>query len=392
MQTTLRKDEYARRRRQLMKTMGKGAIAILPAAPERQRNGDVHYHYRPDSDFHYLTGFNEPEAVAVLIPGREQAEYILFVRDRDPARETQGRVTVVVRDAPDRPAEPAIVNSGDRTVTIRWAAPANNNSPIDAYQVSVNGAPRDFPAGAAGVNQQIDNLANGTAYQFAVRARNAIGWGEWSPLSAAATPYGTPSAPDYVRAQPNGYAPTSVDVTWGAPSNTGGGAVRYDVRIDGGGWQNSGQDRSHRFTGVGAGSHTVQVRAVNLGSENPGNAASDSFGVQNPPPPQPSGSIGKGGSQACDSGGGGCANVRITWTDMDPGRYQVYVTTNGSWSNWKGTYDVAANGRLELLNHLGVRPAGETIAVRFENVSGGTSRTLGAISGSQWNNIPYNTW
>ena len=84
----LRKDEYARRRRQLMKTMGRGAIAILPAAPERQRNSDVHYHYRPDSDFHYLTGFDEPEAVAVLIPGRQQAEYILFVRERDPARET----------------------------------------------------------------------------------------------------------------------------------------------------------------------------------------------------------------------------------------------------------------------------------------------------------------
>ena len=56
----LRRDEYARRRRHLMKTMGRGAIAILPAAPERQRNGDVHYHYRPDSDFHYLTGFDEP--------------------------------------------------------------------------------------------------------------------------------------------------------------------------------------------------------------------------------------------------------------------------------------------------------------------------------------------
>lgn len=202
---------------------------------------------------------------------------------RDPARETQGRVTVVVRDAPDRPAEPAIVNSGDRTVTIRWAAPANNNSPIDAYQVDVNGSIRDYPAGAVGVNQQIGNLSNGTAYQFMVRAHNAIGWGEWSPLSAAATPYGTPSAPENVRAQPNGYAPTSVDVTWGAPSNTGGGAVRYDVRIDGGAWENSGQDRSHRFTGVGAGSHTVQVRAVNLGSGSAGNAASDSFGVQNEP-------------------------------------------------------------------------------------------------------------
>ncbi len=84
----MRKDEFRRRRRQLMKMMGKGGIAILPAVPEKARNGDVHYHYRPDSDFYYLTGFAEPEAVAVLIPGRAQAEYVLFVRDRDPTRET----------------------------------------------------------------------------------------------------------------------------------------------------------------------------------------------------------------------------------------------------------------------------------------------------------------
>ena len=84
----MRKDEFARRRRQLMKMMGKGGIAILPAAPEKARNSDVLYHYRPDSDFYYLTGFAEPEAVAVLIPGRPHGEYVLFVRDRDPARET----------------------------------------------------------------------------------------------------------------------------------------------------------------------------------------------------------------------------------------------------------------------------------------------------------------
>ena len=41
---TVRKDEFARRRRQLMRMMGKGAIAILPAATEKQRNSDVHYH------------------------------------------------------------------------------------------------------------------------------------------------------------------------------------------------------------------------------------------------------------------------------------------------------------------------------------------------------------
>jgi Xaa-Pro aminopeptidase len=53
----------------------------------RIRNNDVEYHYRPDSDFYYLTAFAEPEAVAVLIPGRPQGEFVLFVRDRDPARE-----------------------------------------------------------------------------------------------------------------------------------------------------------------------------------------------------------------------------------------------------------------------------------------------------------------
>ncbi|MBV6415973.1 MAG: Xaa-Pro aminopeptidase [Steroidobacteraceae bacterium] len=80
--------EFTRRRRQLMRQMGRDSIAIVPAAPVRLRNNDVEYAYRQDSDFHYLTGFDEPDSVAILIPGRAQAEYVLFVRDRDPARET----------------------------------------------------------------------------------------------------------------------------------------------------------------------------------------------------------------------------------------------------------------------------------------------------------------
>jgi len=68
--------------------MGRDSIAIVPAAPVRLRNNDVEYAYRQDSDFFYLTGFAEPESVAVLIPGRPPAEYVLFVRDRDAERET----------------------------------------------------------------------------------------------------------------------------------------------------------------------------------------------------------------------------------------------------------------------------------------------------------------
>ena len=70
-----------------MQTIGRDAIVVLAAAPERIRNNDAHYPYRQDSDFQYLTGFGEPDAVLVLVPGREQGGEILFCRDRDPERE-----------------------------------------------------------------------------------------------------------------------------------------------------------------------------------------------------------------------------------------------------------------------------------------------------------------
>ena len=79
--------EFARRRKQLMRIAGDDAILVLPAAPERIRSRDTHYPYRQDSDLWYLTGFPEPEAVLVLVPGRAHGEAILFCRERDPERE-----------------------------------------------------------------------------------------------------------------------------------------------------------------------------------------------------------------------------------------------------------------------------------------------------------------
>jgi Xaa-Pro aminopeptidase len=79
--------EFARRRRQLMDLIGANGIAVLAAAPERVRSRDTLFIYRPDSDFYYLTGFEEPEAVAVLMPGRPQGEFLLFCRERNPERE-----------------------------------------------------------------------------------------------------------------------------------------------------------------------------------------------------------------------------------------------------------------------------------------------------------------
>ncbi|MDQ3229471.1 MAG: aminopeptidase P N-terminal domain-containing protein [Pseudomonadota bacterium] len=78
---------YARRRKQLMRIAGEDAILVLPAAQERIRSRDTHYPYRQDSDLLYLTGFAEPEAVLVLVPGRTHGESLLFCRERDPDRE-----------------------------------------------------------------------------------------------------------------------------------------------------------------------------------------------------------------------------------------------------------------------------------------------------------------
>lgn len=70
-----------------MSQMG-GGVAVFPAAPVRPRNQDVDYEYRQDSNFFYLTGFEEPESMCVLAPEHPKYEYILFVRPRDKEKET----------------------------------------------------------------------------------------------------------------------------------------------------------------------------------------------------------------------------------------------------------------------------------------------------------------
>ena len=70
-----------------MDAIGPDGVAIIPAATEQTRNSDVHYRFRQDSDFRYLTGFPEPDAWAVLAPGHADGEFVMFCRPRDKARE-----------------------------------------------------------------------------------------------------------------------------------------------------------------------------------------------------------------------------------------------------------------------------------------------------------------
>ena len=79
--------EYAARRQRFLKTLSPNSVAIVSTNPEYNRTQDINFYFRPNGNFYYLTGFDEPEAVAVFIPGRAEGEYLLFNRTRDPKHE-----------------------------------------------------------------------------------------------------------------------------------------------------------------------------------------------------------------------------------------------------------------------------------------------------------------
>jgi Xaa-Pro aminopeptidase len=92
---------FTERRARFAERIGAG-IAIVPAAIERTRNADTHYEFRQDSDFFYLTGFDEPDGVLVVAPAREAERDVLFLRPRDRSQEIWTGKRLGVEDAPAR--------------------------------------------------------------------------------------------------------------------------------------------------------------------------------------------------------------------------------------------------------------------------------------------------
>ena len=94
-------NELKRRRRALMRIMGEHSIAVIPSARAAMRSRDTEYRYRADSNLLYLSGFDEPETLMVLIPNRRAGQYIMFCRERDPLQETWHGRRLGVEDAPE---------------------------------------------------------------------------------------------------------------------------------------------------------------------------------------------------------------------------------------------------------------------------------------------------
>jgi len=85
----IKQKEFARRRALLMEIAGEDSVVIVRSAAQKIRNNDAHYPYRQDSDFMYLSGFKEPNAMMVLLPEQEGGDgrCVMFCREKDPFRE-----------------------------------------------------------------------------------------------------------------------------------------------------------------------------------------------------------------------------------------------------------------------------------------------------------------
>lgn len=83
----MEKSVFAIRRQKLLEELGNKDAVILFGSSELLRNGDVHFPFRQNSNFFYYTGYSEPEAIAVLVPGDKGGEYIIFNTPKDPVME-----------------------------------------------------------------------------------------------------------------------------------------------------------------------------------------------------------------------------------------------------------------------------------------------------------------
>lgn len=93
-------EPYRRRRRAVCASLG-AAVAVLPSAIHALRNADTEYEYRQNSDFFYLTGFEEPESVLVLSPHQAGKEATIYLRSRDRTQEIWTGRRLGVEAAPE---------------------------------------------------------------------------------------------------------------------------------------------------------------------------------------------------------------------------------------------------------------------------------------------------
>ncbi|MDR3202923.1 MAG: fibronectin type III domain-containing protein, partial [Bifidobacteriaceae bacterium] len=145
----------------------------------------------------------------------------------DPARVVSGSFAVTVRGRPDPPAGLELGMVTDGAVELTWEVPDNHGAPIEGYEAKALSGPSKTCAGPPCV---VDGLVNGQRYSFQVRARNAVGWSDFSAVSRTevvdVAPAPVPSASVTVKA-----GDKSLDVSWTGAAGPGSAVRSYQVAV-----------------------------------------------------------------------------------------------------------------------------------------------------------------
>ncbi|MCC5949483.1 MAG: cadherin-like domain-containing protein [Nitriliruptoraceae bacterium] len=271
---------------------------------------------------------------------------------------------------PLNPVAPTI-EEGDRLMTVRWSRPEENGDAVVEYRITIIRAGVEtgtvsIPDGARR-SVQLDT-DNGVEYQFRMEARNKAGWSERSSASAPAVSAGRPFPVSSVSATEGDRA---TQLSFDEPDDNGAAITRYQVSINGGGWQDLASNR--RVGGLSNGTeYRFRVRAVN--AEGAGDASPNSnrirpYGSPTTPP----------NLTSSDNG-----DRRITWSwgnangnGRSIARYEVSLN-NGSWSS-VGTsrsfqHTVSSRGDSAQLRVRAISTA-EDSARRTSGIAGPRSHT-----------------
>ncbi|MEO8527531.1 MAG: fibronectin type III domain-containing protein, partial [Pseudolysinimonas sp.] len=288
--------------------------------------------------------------------------YAIQDATKDPSRQVQARLTIIVASAPEPVTDFTLSNPGSRNVTVVFQPPSSSNgAEITGYTVQISGPQgseqrTDCSPGAA---CSFTARNNGEVQTVDVSATNRVG--TTGSASRSITPYGTPAAPATVSASDGAPGTGRVNLSWAASADSGGGNPDYQWRqLPSGGWNSVGAALSAQ-PNIGVGnSASFAVQVCNTGGLCSNEVAS---GPATAPPPPASVALSKGkyaGDQTgCTSHN--CSFLHLNVSNFAPNAsleadcntngsyyFQQNITTNsnGSWSGdlncWSGYQSTAA--------------------------------------------------
>ena len=297
---------------------------------------------------------------------------------------------VIPYGTPQQPAPAvAVVDqfAPNAVVSASWNEVSANGGSV-TYEWRLDGGSWSSPSTARSTGNQ---TVQGGVHTFEVRATNS--GGKQSGIGSAASPnlatQTAPAAPSVSGADvQDGTAPGAIRWTWsGGAASTGGMAnITYQVSVDGGGWIDKGTATNHTASGLGAGSHSIQVRAVNKAGA--GAAGSGGAGTISNPPPNPSSAIvGKTAKEGCDTGGFGCQYPIVRITDAVDGTYTLTTQLESGWtSSWPTTLGVSSGtGQGRAGGKVGTMTGSDRIRVIVTGPSGTISTRW--YTAGEWNGM-----